>query len=131
MIMIEYLIGRDTTKDILIRLKKAIQFIHEVVEDYNKRPIHHLNFALMLAISKAEELCDQVDPFCRTYPSFKELAEVIRDVPNSHEAREAVEKCIAEIRRYFDLEHVVLKPKTRTPKINNAEFGTRNAESGN
>ena len=113
MIEMEYQIGRQNTKETLFRLKKAIQFIKEVVNDHKKKPITHMSFALMLAISKADELRDQVDSFCPAYRSFQELSEMLRYLPNSYDARVIAERCLEHIRDYFELEKIELRRKER------------------
>ena len=74
--MKEYLTNRSDA-DELIRLKKSVQFIYEIVQSYSAGLFDHIGFSCAIAMAKAEELRDQVSPFCPAYQFLGNLIQVL------------------------------------------------------
>ena len=98
----------ETRADELFRLKKALQFIRQVVSDYGNGTLKHLGFAHALAISRAAELRDQVEPFCPAYDAFQELVKAVTELPLDPSACSHAECALNEIAAYFELDHIIL-----------------------
>ncbi len=95
----------------LLRLKKSLQFIREVVRSYEIGLYDHVGFSCAIAISKAEELEDCVSRFCPVYSSFGELVRFLKGLYEERTgSREAVQ-LIEKISAYFDLARYELIPR--------------------
>ena len=94
----------------LIRLKKSIQFIQEIIQSYETKAFAHLGFSCALAISKAEELKDHVSPFCPGYPMFEKLIDGLKQIYEGHDVSGEVKQYLEGIRAYFDLDKYLLIP---------------------
>ena len=101
-------LSHDTTVAELLRLKKALQFIRQVVRDYGSNTFNHLGFSHALAASKAEELRDQIEPFCPAHKAFQELVKAMHMLPTDPQSASSAERCLDEIAAYFALDTIVL-----------------------
>jgi hypothetical protein len=105
--MNQYLSKRSEAVD-LLRLKKALYFIRLVVSDYGTGIYDHLGFSHALATSKAEELREQVDPFCPVEGAFGGLVEAMKKLVEDSSAFIEAERCLDEISGYFELERFAM-----------------------
>lgn len=103
---VEYRIHRNSARNELFRLKKAVQFIREVLGDFRKNSLGNLSFALVLAISKTNEYEEQIDICCPARRAFSELANILKSVPNDRESIARAEQKIDEINAYFELDQI-------------------------
>src|SRR3989338_1477389 len=94
--------------DQLLRFKKSIQFIQEVVRSYGSGLYDHIGFSCALAISRAEELRDQVSQFCPAYQSLDELVEVLKQLYKGDSVYSEAERHLEAISAYFNLERYAL-----------------------
>ncbi len=90
--------------DELVRLKKAIQFIYEIVQSYEVESFDHVGFSCALALSKAEELKDRISPFCPAYGYIENLIETLKQLYSGDRTvcQRAEERLVA-ISSYFNL----------------------------
>lgn len=101
--MKEYLTNRSTADD-LIRLKKSIQFICEVVQSYTLGLYDHVGFSCAIAISKAEELRDRVSPFCPAREIFNRLIGTLKQLSSGDcTVCGHAEEHLSAIGHYFNL----------------------------
>lgn len=96
----------------LLRLKKSLQFIQEVVRSYDMGLYDHIGFSCALAISKAEELEIAVSRFCPVYSAFGRLIEVLKELHEQHKGGAEAKELIEKIKLYFELDRYELVPKT-------------------
>ena len=101
-------VGCDMAQDELLRLKKALQFIRQVIQDYARNPHYHLGFSLALATSKAEELSFLVEPFCPAKNAFQKLVEAMKVMSLEPSKVSEAERCLDQIFSCFELEHLSL-----------------------
>ena len=99
---------RYSEPDELLRVKKSLQFIYEVVKSYEERLYDHVGFSCAIAISKAEELKDQVSKFCPAHSSLKDLIEALRQLDGGESARAEAKRRLEVISVYFGLEKYTL-----------------------
>ena len=93
----------------LVKLKKSVQFIQEVVQSYAEALFDHVGFSCALAISKAEELRERVSPFCPAYVMFGDLIEALKELySGNHVVCKRAEDQLAAINKYFNLDQYVL-----------------------
>lgn len=95
----------------LLRLKKSLQLIQEVVRSYEVGLYDHVGFSCALAISKAEELKNVVSRFCPVYPAFSKLISALKGLHERHEGREDAVQSLEKINSYFALHRFELQPK--------------------
>lgn len=100
--MIDYVTQRSAS-DELLRLKKSLQFIEEVVRSYETGAFRHLGFSCALAISKAEEWRDRVSPFCPASVLLADLACVLRALYAGKKVWKEVRQYVKRIYDYFGL----------------------------
>lgn len=106
MMTMENNISRDSARNELFRLKKAVQFIRQVLGDFRKNSPGNLSFALVLAVSKANEIKEQIDSFCPARQAFSDLAQVLKTVPNDRLSISMAEQKIDQITAYFELDQI-------------------------
>lgn len=106
MMGIENRIRRDSARNDLFRLKKAVQFIRAVLCDFREYSFGSLSFALVLAISKANEFKDQIDMFCPAREAFLDLAQILKSVPHNRESIVLAEQKIDQINACFELDQI-------------------------
>ena len=94
--------------DQLLRLKKSLQFIQEVVRPYALESCGPIGFSCALAISRAEELRDQVSQFCPAYQSLDELVEVLKQLYKGDSVYSEAQRHLEAISAYFNLERYAL-----------------------
>ena len=99
--------------DQLLRFKKSLQFIHEVIRSYESGLCDHVGFSCALAISKAEELKDQVSRFCPAYRSLDGLIGTLKQLYSGDSAYTEANRYLKAISAYFDLEKYVLVPRVK------------------
>ncbi len=97
--------------DELLRLKKAVMFIREVVRSYEIGLYDHVGFSCALAISKAEELKGRVARFCPVISSFDLLIEGLNDLSQGKKTVNQTSEALDEISAYFKLDRYSLVPK--------------------
>ncbi|GEM_PF-4452607 len=95
----------------LIRLKKSLQFIREIVRSYEIGLYDHIGFSCVIAISKAEELRNEVSHFCPAYPAFGQLIEALKNLSEKREGIETAIEALEKIHSYFGLDRYSLIPK--------------------
>ncbi len=100
----------------LLRLKKALQFIGEVVRSYEIDLHDHVGLSCVIAISKAEELKSQVSRFCPVYSAFEELAALLKHLCDMRTGSREAQKSIEKISSYFTLDRYELIPKPIAPQ---------------
>ena len=101
--MKEYLTNRSPA-DELVRLKKSVQFIYEIVRSYANGPFDHVGLSCALAISKAEELKGRVSPFCPAYEILNNLIQTLKQLySGDRETCQRAEAYLAAISNYFNL----------------------------
>lgn len=111
--MPRHYLTRHSNPDELLRLKKSLQFIHEVIRSHEPGLYNHVGFSCAIAFSKAEELKDQISPFCPAYASLGRLIEALRRLSVDPSAL-AEAKCHLEaIGTYFGLEKYALVPRNK------------------
>ena len=94
--------------DQLLRLKKSLQFIQEVVHSYALGLCEPIGFSCALAISRAEELRDQVSQFCPAYRSLDNLVEVLKQFYEGDSPYLDAQRHLEAISAYFNLERYAL-----------------------
>ena len=113
--MKQYL-NHHSPPDELIRLKKSLQFIREVVDSYGAGLFDHIGFSCALAISKAEELRDYVSPFCPAHNVFQSLIRTLKRLYyDDRRAYIEAERQLDAISAYFNLNRyfLVRRPQNR------------------
>ena len=102
----------------LLRLKKSLQLIQEVVRSYEIGLYDHIGFSCALAISKAEELQGAVSRFCPVYAAFGRLIEVLKELHHERKGGTEAKELIEKIKLYFELDRYELVPKPNPPLEN-------------
>ncbi len=105
----------------LLRLKKSLQFIQEVVRSYEVGLYDHVGFSCAIAVSKAEELKNAVSRFCPVYPVFGKLISALQGLHDQHQGREEAAQSIEKINSYFGLDRYELAPKQIPPLENTSQ----------
>ncbi len=95
----------------LIRLKKSLQFIEEVVKSYEAGLFQHVGLSSAIAISKAEDLRGQISQYCRAYPLLSDLIEVLNNMALHGQANKRAAELLQKISDYFQLERYSLNPR--------------------
>ena len=100
---------KNSSPDELLRLKKTVRSIGDLLRALSHTSYDHLGFSYALAVAKAEELKDQVSPFCPAQTAIQDLIQALK-MFSSHPttAREMAERSLESIDRYFDLGRYLL-----------------------
>ena len=107
-------LNHHSAADELVRLKKSLQFIREVVDSYGAGLFDHIGFSCALAISKAEELREHISPFCPARHFFDDLIRALKRLYYEDRAAYREAKCqLDKISTYFNLDRYFL---TRRPQ---------------
>ena len=97
-----------------MRLKKSLRFIQEVIRSYETGVFSHVGFSCALAISKAEELRDQISPSSKAWQLFGELAETLHELYEGRDVFRRVQEYLNTIRDYFKLDRYSIIPHDKT-----------------
>ena len=98
-----------STPNELLRLKKALAFIREVLRSYELGLHDHVGFSCALAISKAQELQSQVAEFSCSSPMFETLVEGLNELYQGRsQAIRKVSDALDDIHAHFELERYSL-----------------------
>ena len=102
----------------LLRLKKSLQLIQEVVRSYEVGLYDHVGFSCAIAISKAEELENIVSRFCPVYPAFGQLILALKGLHEERTGGPEAVQAIEKINSYFGLDRYELIPRPNPPLEN-------------
>lgn len=95
----------------LLRVKKTLQFIYEVVRSYRMGLHEHVGFSCAMAISKAEEMLSQISNVCPAYSCVEELIKSLNDLYLSQVGQDRAFEALDKIHSYFHFERYVMTPK--------------------
>ena len=97
----------------LVKLKKGLLLVEEVIRTYSIGVISHVGFSCALAISKAEELKLHVSPFCPAHHFFVKLIEALHGLYEGKKVSEEARQHLDAINGYFALErHSLIRRQT-------------------
>ena len=106
--MKKYLTDRSMPGE-LIRFKKPLEFIWEVVRSYQAGVMDHIGFSCAIATSKAEELKNLVSPFSPAFKQFEQLTQGLKCLYcGDRSVACELERVIEEIEAYFKLDQYSL-----------------------